>query len=241
MLTQPTPKTLHRLSVALLEDDPAHAELLGHWLETAGYLCSRHERGGTLARALVQERFDVLVLDWTLPDMSGVDLLKHVRDTLRSSVPILFVSARGREADIVTALRQGADDYMVKPVRPLELLARLEAISRRQAGAHPPQVIERRTLRLDCQTRLARREGEPVHLTGKDFDLSALFLLNVGRLLCRGELRDAVWGPGVAVASRTLDTHVSRIRDKLGLTPSNGWRLSAVYGRGYRLQEVAPT
>jgi len=231
--------TSPRLRVALLEDDPSHAELFAHWLATAGHFCSRHERGGTLTRALVQERFDVLVLDWTLPDMSGVDVIKHVRDTLGSSVPILLVSARDREADIVTALRQGADDYMVKPVRPLELLARLEAVSRRQAKPHQPQIIDRGTLRLDCQTRSAERDGQSIHLTAKDFDLSVLFLLNVGRLLSRGELRDAVWGPGVAAESRTLDAYISRIRDKLGLTPSNGWHLTAVYGHGYRLQEVA--
>jgi two-component system, OmpR family, response regulator RegX3 len=230
------------MRVALLEDDPSQAELLGHWLASAGHMCTRHERGGTLVRALRQESFDVLVLDWTLPDISGVDLLKQVRSALQSPVPILLISARASEADIVAALNQGADDYMVKPVRRLELLARLEAITRRGTSEpRQPQVLELGALRLDCQTRTAWRDDRPVPMTAKDFDLAVLFLTNVGRLLSRGELLEAVWGRAAVVSSRTLDTHICRIRDKLGLTPSNGWRLLAVYGHGYRLQEAGPS
>lgn len=228
-----------RLRVALVEDDPSQAELLGHWLACAGHLCTRHERGETLVRSLRQESFDVLVLDWGLPDITGVEVLKRVRGVLQSSVPTLFISARAREADIVTALTEGADDYMVKPVRRLELLARLETITRRKSEPQRPPVIDLGALRLDCQTRVAWRHDRPIHLTAKDFDLSVLFLLNVGRLLSRSKLQDAVWGTGAALSSRTLDTHISRIRDKLGLTPPNGWHLAAVYGHGYRLQEVA--
>ena len=127
------------MRVALLEDDPSQAELLSHWLASAGLSCRRYERGGSLLRALTQESFDVLVLDWGLPDIKGLDVLKHVRGVLQSSVPVIFVSARGCEVDVVTALKQGADDYMVKPVRRMELLARLEAITRRR-DSKPAQV-----------------------------------------------------------------------------------------------------
>jgi two-component system response regulator RegX3 len=230
------------MRVALLEDDPSQAELLGDWLASAGHRCILHERGQTLVHALRQESFDVLVLAWPLPDINGVDVLKQVRSALQSPVPVLLISARANEADIVTALNQGADDYMVKPVRRLELLARLEAITRRRASEPgQPQVIELGALRLDCQTRTAWRDGRPIPMTAKDFDLSVLFLVNVGRLLSRGELREAVWGRRAAVSSRTLDTHICRIRDKLGLTPSSGWRLTAVYRHGYRLQEAVPS
>jgi DNA-binding response OmpR family regulator len=229
-----------RLRVALLEDDPSQAELVNHWLGAAGHLCSLHERGGTLVRALRQESFDILVLDWILPDMSGVDVLKHVRGALRSPVPILLMSARAREADIVAALSAGADDYVVKPVRRQELLARLEALTRRKPESQRTELIELGALQIDCQTRTASRNGVSIHLTAKDLDLAVLLVLNVGRLLSRGELRETVWGRGAGVSSRTLDTHISRIRDKLGLIPSNGWRLASVYGHGYRLQAVAP-
>ena len=199
------------MRVALLENDRSHAELLSDWLAFAGHRCTRHARGQTLVRALRQESFDVLILDGNLPDMSGVGVLKHVRCDLQSSLPVLFVTARDGETDIVTALKQGADDCMVKPVRRMELLARLEAITRRgRLKPAPPERIDLGSLRVDCQTRTARLDDQPVHLTAKDFDLSLLFLQNIGRLLSRGRIREVVWGPKAAISSRTLDTHVCR-------------------------------
>lgn len=227
------------MRVAILEDDPSQAELLTHWLELAGHHCHHFNRGEALIRALDQESFDILVLDWNLPDISGVDVLKRIRSNPHSSLPILFVTARNREDDVVMALRQGADDYMIKPVRRLELVARLEAIARR--GKHrteQPEVLELDAFRVDTQTRTIMRDDRQVELTAKDFDLSVLFLRNVGRLLSRGHIRESVWGPQAVVTSRTLDTHVSRIRNKLGLTPENGWRLAAVYRYGYRLEQL---
>jgi len=228
------------MRVALLEDDASHAELFSHWLASAGFLCSQYARGQSLLRVLRQESFDFLVLDWILPDISGVDVLRHVRGALQSPIPVLLISARAREADIVTALRQGADDYIVKPVRRLEFVARLEALGRRRGMSKPaqPEVIEVGALRIDCQSRTAWREHRSIHLTAKQVDLAVLFLLNIGRLLSRGEVQEAVWGPDGVPSSRTLDTYISCLRDKLGLTPSNGWRLAAVYGHGYRLEEV---
>jgi len=227
----PAPATSMR--VALVEDDLSQAELLSHWLE------HQFDRGEELIRALDQESFDVVVLDWNLPDMSGVDVLKRIRSSRQASVPIVFVTARNREDDVVTALRQGADDYMVKPVRRLELLARLETLARR--GKHrveQPEVLEVGVYRVDTQTRTVTRNERAVDLTAKDFDLSVLFLRNIGRLLSRGHIRESVWGPNAVVTSRTLDTHVSRIRNKLGLTPEHGWRLAAVYRYGYRLEQL---
>ncbi len=229
------------MRVAIVEDDPSQAELLTHWLELAGHHCHHFDRGERLIRALDQESFDVLVLDWNLPDISGVDVLKRIRASSQAGLPILFVTARNREDDVVLALRQGADDYMVKPVRRLELIARLEAIARR--GKHrteQPEVLELDVFRVDTQTRTVTRNEREVDLTAKDFDLSVLFLRNIGRLLSRGHIRESVWGPSAVVTSRTLDTHVSRIRNKLGLTPENGWRLAAVYRYGYRLEQLDP-
>jgi len=228
-----------RLRVAVVEDDRSQAELLGHWLGCAGHLYSQHERGSTFVRTLKEESFDAVVLDWGLPDMSGVDLLKYVRGALQSQMPVLLVSGRTRETDVVEALNEGADDYMVKPVRRQELLARLEAITRGKREAQPPQVIELGALRIDRQSRTVWRNGRSIHLTAKDFDLSVTLASNVGRLLSRAELHRAVWGRLAELNSRTLDTHISRIRDKLELTPSRGWRLAAIYGHGYRLQKVA--
>jgi CheY-like chemotaxis protein len=146
------------MRVAIVEDDLSQAELLSHWLELAGHHCHHYDRGEGLMRALDQESFDVLVLDWNLPDISGVDVLKRIRASRQASLPILFVTARNREDDVVMALRQGADDYMVKPVRRLELIARLEAIARR--GKHrteQQEILELDVYRVDCQTRTVMR------------------------------------------------------------------------------------
>src|SRR6476660_8906073 len=163
--------TAHATSmrVAIVEDDLSQAELLSHWLELAGHHCHHYDRGEGLMRALDQESFDVLVLDWNLPDISGVDVLKRIRASRQSALPILFVTARNREDDVVTALRQGADDYMVKPVRRLELLARLEAIARRgQHGQEQAEVLELDVYRVDCQTRTVLRNTAPVDVSSEE-------------------------------------------------------------------------
>jgi DNA-binding response OmpR family regulator len=227
------------LRVAIVEDDRIQAEQLSQWLERAGHHGYYFARGGSLINALREDTFDALVLNWNPPDINGVEVLRYVRGAGRSSLPIVFVSARGREEDVVSALRQGADDYMVRPVRYLEFIARVEAIARR--GNHyidRPRVLEVDEYQIDCQTRTVMRLGRPVNLTTKDFDLFVEFLHNVGRLLSRGYLCRRVWGRSAVVTSRTLDTHVSHVRRKLELTPENGWCLAAVYRHGYRLHQL---
>jgi DNA-binding response OmpR family regulator len=227
------------LRVAIVEDDPSQAELLSHWLRRGGHEGHHFDRGATVIHALSQNSFDVLVLDWNLQDISGVELLRRIRGSGQSSVPILFASARGREEDVVSALRQGADDYMIKPVRCLEFIARLEAVARRgNHRAEPAEVLTLDVYHVDGLSRTLTRDGRAVELTVKDFDLTVLFLRNVGQLLSRSQIRERVWGRSEVVSSRTLDTHVSRIRHKLGFMPENGWRLSAKYGYGYRLQQL---
>ena len=133
------------MRVAIVEDDPSQAELLSHWLRRGGHQSQYFDRGATVIRALSQNSFDVLVLDWNLQDISGVEVLRRIRGSGQSSLPILFASAHGREEDVVSALRQGADDYMIKPVRHLEFIARLEAIARR--GKHRTEQPE--SMKLD--------------------------------------------------------------------------------------------
>jgi two-component system, OmpR family, response regulator RegX3 len=227
------------MRVAIVADDPSEAALLGDWLTLAGHRCRHFSHGGALIRAFDQLALDAVVLDWTLLDVSAADVLRRIRGSDRASLPVLFVSGHRREHDVVRALRQGADDYVVKPVGGAELLARLEAILRR--GRHrveEPAMVELEAYRIDCQNRVVLRDGRPVEMTAKDFELSVLFLRNVGRLLSRGYVMDSVWGTKALISSRTLDTHVSRLRKKLGWTPEWGWRLAAAYGRGYRLDQL---
>jgi len=225
------------MRIAVLEDDISQRELLSHWLKLAGHSAYGFQRGEMLLRELVRESFDVLLLDWNVPDISGVEVLRRVRQ--ESTVPVLFCTGRAEEHDVVTALREGADDYVVKPVRRLELLARLQAVKRRRQSV-AQHGFDLGAFRVNCQARVILRNDVPLELTTKDFDLSVLLLQNVGRLLSRQEIRETVWGSQLNLQSRTLDTHVSRVRNGLGLVPEHGWRLVAVYGHGYRLEQCKP-
>jgi len=228
------------MRIAILEDDISQMELITRWLEMAGHRAHSFERGEELLRALEKETFDALLLDWNVPDITGIEVLKRVRQQVGSRIPVLFSTARSDEADVVLALRQGADGYLVKPLRRLELLARVEAVTRRNVaeGSQAPH-LEVGIFRIDAAARRLLRNNESLDLTAKDFDLAVFFLRNVGRLLSRGHLLESVWNAKAVVSSRTLDTHVSRIRNKLLLMPEHGWRLIAVYGYGYRLEQLA--
>ena len=230
------------MRIAVLDDDPSQLELLSHWLQIAGHHVQPFELGAELVRALEHETFGALVLDWNVPDLSGIEVLGRVRQQLQSRIPVLFSTARSAEKDIVSALRAGADDYLVKPLRRMELLARLEAVTRRKGvDIVQGQQLEVGVFRVDRGTRTFLREDQPLRLTAKDFELAEFFLRNIGRLLSRAYIREQIWSTSHSVSSRTLDTHVSRIRNKLRLTPEFGWRLTAVYGYGYRLEQFAMT
>lgn len=180
------------------------------------------------------------MLDWNLDDNSGVYLLQRIRAGGQPAVPILIASARDREYDVLTAFRHGADAYMVKPLAERELVARVEALARRRKHRTRPPValLNLGAYHLDTKTRTVLRHGDAVELTAKDFDLAVLFLHNVGRLLSHRDICESVWGPDLAVSACNVNTCVSRLRNRLRLTPDNGWRLAAVYGYGYRLQQV---
>jgi len=230
------------MRVAIVEDDPYQAELLVHWLKESGHQGHHFDRGAAVLHALNHDCFDAMVLTWNLRDVSGVEVLRRIRGNGMSSIPILFASVRDREEDVVRALRCGADDYMIKPVRHHEFIARLEAVARRgKRCLEQEKLLKLDGYAVDGASRTLTRGGHPVDLTRKDFDLSVLFLCNVGKLLSRNQICERVWGHGAVITSRTLDTHVSRVRSKLGFTPESGWYLTAKYGYGYRLQRLAET
>ena len=226
------------MRIALLEDDRDQILLLRGWLEGAGHSVHAYERGGDFLREVARESFDVFLLDWMIPDKSGMEVLDWVRANLKESVPVLFVTARDAEEDIVSVLQAGADDYMVKPLRKAELIARINAVARRTRPAAHDAVTEYGEYRIDTVRRSISRRGEEIDLTHKDFDLAVFLFRNLGRLLSRGHIFEAVWGQSAEINTRTIDTHVSRLRTRLSLTPENGWRLVAVYQHGYRLERL---
>lgn len=228
------------MRIAYLEDDPAQAELVRHWLTDAGHSCSHCSNGRELMTLLRRETFDLLLLDWEVPDMSGVSVLEEVRGA-GNRVPVLFATQRDDEASIVGALGKGADDYMVKPVKQAELLARIAALGRRAGieDSHQEDSFSLGPWQVDRGRRTIMLEGAPVKLTDKDFELASYLFQNVGKLLSCGHLLEKVWGIMTPIESRTVDVHVSRIRRSLHIRPENGYRIKTVYQHGYRLEAVA--
>jgi DNA-binding response OmpR family regulator len=226
------------MRIALVEDDPAQTELIRGWLRDAGHDCHHFGTGAEFLHGLQHESFDLAVLDWGLPDTTGIDLLAELRAARGDSMPVLFVTVRDREEDVVEALSKGADDYMPKPVSRGEMLARVGALGRRLGVTASPRVIDVAPYRLDLGSSALTRDGKPVALTMKEFELAAFLFRNVGRLLSRGHILEQVWGTRSDLNTRTVDTHVSRLRGKLGLAPAAGWRLRSVYQHGYRLERL---
>lgn len=230
------------MRIALLEDDPAQSDLVRLWLSGAGHICHSYDRSREFMRVLAHDSFDLLVLDWELPDVNGDEVLAWARANGHESVPVLFTTARDEEKDIVAALKAGADDYLVKPLRKEEMLARIGALTRRSSSsgrAAPRAGFRVGEFEIDPDRRLVVRNGATIELTQKDFDLATFLFRNVGNLVSRGHILETVWGRSPDLNTRTVDTHVSRLRTKLGLLPEHGWRLSAIYQHGYRLEQLA--
>lgn len=226
------------MRIAVLEDEPEHAAQLTRVLDEVGYAYQCYGTGKALLLGLVRETFDVLVLDWMLPDADGIAVLDQLRS--RSiSTPVMFTTSRDAEADIVEALTHGADDYLVKPIRPNEFLARLQVLTRRSSLATMDTLLEVSPYRFDLATGKAWVGQEAVTLTTRQFALAVFFFRNPGKLLSRTHLLETIWGVGAEIQTRTLEIHVSQLRKLLGLMPENGWRITSVYGHGYRLESLA--
>jgi DNA-binding response OmpR family regulator len=226
------------MRIAALEDEAYQLELIRHTMELIGHECHGFGDGRSLLRDLHQQTYDLLILDWQLPDIEGPQVVRRIRRELRNALPVLFLTNRNEESDVVEGLAAGADDFMIKPVRVAELQARVRALLRRSYPAQHDQELSFRDYRFSSSTRTLRIRGKPVELSRREFDLAIFLFQNLGRLLSREHLREAVWGVGIETPSRSLDTHISRLRLKLELVPANGFLLSAVYGLGYRLEPL---
>ncbi len=227
------------MKIALLEDEIEQARRMSDLLLKHGHHCEFFERGSLFINAVAQQSHDLLIMDWQLPDMDGIEALREIREKLNIKTPVLFLTQRDTENDIVTALTLGADDYLIKPAREAELMARVSALGRRGMTTefvnteeiHGPFIInyKDRTLKL---------KDKVLPVTDKDFDLAAFMFQHKGQLLSREFLLERVWGISISLNTRTVDTHVSRLRRKIGLKPENGFRIKTVYQHGYRLETI---
>lgn len=228
------------MRIGLLEDDEHLAELMQLWMMEAGFDCQIFHSGKNFIRAISRDTFDMLIIDWCLPDMEGDEVLIWVRNNIDWAIPVVFVTQRDTEQDIVHVLELGADDFMSKPVRKAELIARLRALYRRTNSSRENKegLFDIPPYQINQPMRTISRDGREIDLTQKEFELACFLFRNLGHVVSRNHIMESVWGQGEALNTRTVDTHISRIRTKLELTPENGWRLSAIYQHGYRLEQL---
>lgn len=224
------------MHIAILEDDADQRDFLLACLRSMGGAVSGFASVAELQRALKGERFDLFIIDWRLPEVSGLAFVPQLRRQLGWEVPVLMITAARSEQDVVAALEAGADDFLPKPLRPDELRARIQALTRRftrQAQASAQTVGP---YRVDEERRSVLLEEQPIALTDREYALAGLFMEHVGELFSRRQLLELIWGIRGDVTTRTVDTHVSRLRRKLELDGRHGWRLRSVYQHGYRLE-----
>jgi DNA-binding response OmpR family regulator len=229
---------MQSINIAYLEDDLEQAKMVISWFEEFGYQCEHFTRTQALLSRLKDQNFDVALLDWELPDMSGLEAIKQIRNKYHQNLPILFCSMRDTEADVVQALEQGADDYMRKPLLRIELKARLQALLRRTQDKQSSNMVEYGPYRFDLVNKVALVNSQAVAMTDKDFEVATCLFDNIGRILSRSFLLESVWGISSDLHTRTVDVHVSRVRKALSITAESGFRVKTIYQHGYRLEKV---
>ena len=228
-----------QIRVALLEDDGTQAELLQHWMKEWGYFCHHFAQSGDLLKNIVSESYDLYLVDWELPDINGNEVVQSLRNEYAIQSPIIFTTSRDSETDIVEGLEVGADDYLIKPLRQHELKARINAVTRRlNKVQNEKTVLQFPPYEFNKDNESVSLDGEAVSLTSKEFQVALFLFANAGTVLSRGHILERIWGKRSDLNTRTVDTHVSTIRQKLKIRPNIGWKLSSIYRHGYRLEKI---
>lgn len=224
--------TIH---LGILEDDEFQISVYQVLFSHDSYSCEFFTSISTFLEALKHKQFDLFIIDWMLPDGNAEEALKWIRKNLNQAIPVICVTGRNDERDVVHAFKIGADDYFVKSSRNIELLARVEALARRTRLEHP-ETIHFGPYEVDFANCRISLNGKDINLTSKEFDLASYLFQNPNKLLSRVHLLEKIWGMSADIDTRTVDTHISRIRHKLELLSQSNWDIVTVYGYGYRLQ-----
>ena len=226
-------------TVLVVDDEPTIVEVVGTYLERAGFEVERAMDGLEALRLAELHRPDLVVLDLMLPGLDGFEVLRRLRERPGKPVAVIMLTARGEESDRLVGLRHGADDYVVKPFSPAELVARVEAVLRRvspppEEDETPP--IERGPLRIEPAGRRAFLDGAELDLTMREFDLLAYLAARPGRVFSRDQLMEAVWDTPFFTDTSTVTVHIRRLRGKLGDDPAEPRFIETVWGVGYRFR-----
>jgi two-component system response regulator ResD len=224
-------------SVLVVDDEPTILDVVGRYMKRAGYETHRAADGPEALRVAAEHRPDLVVLDLMLPGIDGIEVMRQLHEAPDPRIAVILLTARGEESDRLVGLRQGADDYVVKPFSPAELVARVGAVLRRVSPPDeeaPP--IEHGPLRIEPATRRVLLDGAELSLTMREFDLLAYLAMHPGRVYSRDQLMEAVWGEPFFEDTSTVTVHVRRLRAKLGDDPNEPRFIETVWGVGYRLR-----
>lgn len=225
------------MRIALADDDESLREYLRGLFLRHGHQCHASRNGRDLLTAIQRDTFDLLVVDWNMPGMEGIEVVRWARERLSPCPAVLMLTSRADKDDIAQALNCGADDYIVKPEAEQVIMARVNALARRAAPAQPAAREERfGDYLFDHALSIVRLREEEIALTSREFALARMFFANVHRPLSRAYLLETLWHSVADLPTRTLDMHISRVRSKLRLGPENGYRLQTLFGYGYRLE-----
>ncbi|MEW6576097.1 MAG: response regulator transcription factor [Pseudomonadota bacterium] len=227
------------MRIAIADDESDVVDFLKNIVEDMGHAASTFSDGATLSQALVRETYDLVIMDWSMPKKDGMATLGWMQTSLQEKPPVIMLTNRTAKRDISDALNAGADDYITKPEDPMIITARINALIRRSAGSG---AFETKAVygiyefnRIEQTVTVA---GRTVAMTAKEFELADLFFRNRDRTLSRNYIMETIWRTTAALATRTLDMHISRVRSKLELRPDNGFRIFTVFGYGYRLESI---
>jgi len=226
-----------RGSVLVVDDEPTIAEVVARYLERAGYRARIAADGVQALEAASTQRPDLVVLDLMLPHLDGLEVMRRLREHDRDRIAVILLTAKGEESDRVIGLRLGADDYVVKPFSPAELVARVDAVLRRvgTAPAHEAP-LELHEMTIDPTSRRVFVRGQEVQLTQREFDLLLFLARHPGQVFSRNQLMDAVWQYSFYTDTSTVTVHIRRLRTKLEADPAVPRHIQTVWGVGYRFQ-----
>jgi two-component system response regulator ResD len=228
-----------RGTVLVVDDEPTIVEVVGRYMERAGYETHSAADGPEALRQAELHPPDLVVLDVMLPGFDGIEVMRRLHESAGERPAVILLTARGEESDRLVGLRRGADDYVVKPFSPAELVARVDAVLRRARpaeAAEDQEPIEHGPLRIDPAARTVTLAGEEISLTQREFDLLAHLAANPGRVFTRDQLMESVWDYPFFTDTSTVTVHVRRLRAKLGEDPSEPRFIETVWGVGYRLR-----
>ena len=230
------------MRVVIADDEPDVIVFLKSIVEELGHVVVSFNDGNMLSQAMVRETFDLLILDWNIPGKDGLATLQWMQSTMSERPPVIMMTNRSAKKDISDALNAGADDYITKPEDRSVVAARINAMLRRNAGtgAFDTKATYGKYM-LDRLEQTVEIDNKTIALTAKEFELADLFFRNADRTLSRNYIMESIWRTTAALATRTLDMHISRVRAKLELQPENGFRIFTVFGYGYRLESISQT